>query len=87
VGFSALSHGTWILPFVAVDKPFWQMERLDLKPVAVKMTPADFEAEVKRCGPMVVGVVQGLQAAQGSFGGPPPAATAPATKAAPPAKK
>jgi hypothetical protein len=52
------------------------------------MTPTDFEAEVKRCGPMVVGVMQGLQAAQGAFGPPPAAAgQAPAPKAAPPAKK
>ena len=63
----------------------------DLKPVATKMTPADFEAELKRCGPMVVSVMQGLQAAQASFGPPPAApgaAPAPAPKAAPaPAKK
>ena len=63
----------------------------ELKPVAVKMTPADFEAELKRCGPMVVTVMQGLQAAQASFGPPQPApgAAAPPAKApaAPPAKK
>jgi hypothetical protein len=55
----------------------------DLKPVAVKMTAADFEAETKRCGPMVVSVFQGLQAAQASMA--PPAAAAP--PAAGPAKK
>jgi hypothetical protein len=48
----------------------------DLKPVATKMTPTDFEAELKRCGPMVVSVMQGLQAAQASFGPPPQAAGA-----------
>jgi hypothetical protein len=52
----------------------------DLKPVATKMTQPDFEAELKRCGPMVVGVMQSLQAAQASFGPPPQ----PATGAAPP---
>ncbi|MGH6908915.1 MAG: hypothetical protein ACREE0_13695 [Phenylobacterium sp.] len=62
----------------------------DLKPVATKMTPTDFEAELKRCGPMVVSVMQGLQAAQASFGPPqPPAGAAPPAKAPapPPAKK
>lgn len=69
----------------------------ELKPVAVKMTPADFEAELKRCGPMVVNVMQGLQAAQASFGPPQPAAgaagaatpapKAPAPQTTPPAKK
>ena len=54
----------------------------DLKPTAVKMTQPDFEAELKRCGPMVVSVMQGLQAAQASFGPPPQ----PATGAPPPAK-
>ena len=63
----------------------------DLKPVAAKMTPTDFEAELKRCGPMVVSLMQSLPAAQAAFG-PPPAAAAPASKAAPksatpPAKK
>ena len=62
----------------------------DLKPVASKMTQADFEAELKRCGPMVVSVMQGLQAAQASFGPPPqPAGAAPPPKApaSPPPKK
>ena len=63
----------------------------DLKPVATKMTPTDFEAELKRCGPMVVSVMQGLQAAQASFGPPPQAAGATAPPKAPapqaPAKK
>ena len=54
----------------------------DLKPVATKMTATDFEAEIKRCGPMVVSVMQGLQAAQASFGPPPQ----PATGATPPPK-
>lgn len=53
----------------------------DLKPVAAKMAPADFEAELKRCGPMVVSVMQGMQAAQASMAPPagaqPPAATPP----------
>lgn len=53
----------------------------DLKPVAAKMSPADFQAELKRCGPMVVSVMQGLQAAQASMA-PPPGAQPPA-----PAKK
>jgi hypothetical protein len=57
----------------------------DLKPTAVKMTQPDFEAELKRCGPMVVSVMQSLQAAQASFGPPPQPATgaAPATGAGP----
>ena len=65
----------------------------ELKPVATKMTQPDFEAELKRCGPMVTSVMQGLQAAQASFGPPPAAAgaapaPAPAPKAAaPPPKK
>lgn len=64
----------------------------DLKPVATKMTQPDFEAELKRCGPMVVSVMQGLQAAQASFGPPPQppgAAAAPPKTPAPqaPAKK
>ena len=54
----------------------------DLKPVAAKMSPADFQAELKRCGPMVVGVMQGLQAAQASMAPPPAPAAAPS-----PAKK
>ena len=58
----------------------------DLKPVAAKMTPADFQAETARCGPMVSAVVQGMQAAQASFG-PPPAAAQPAKPASPPPKK
>ena len=49
----------------------------DLKPVAAKMGPPDFEAELKRCGPMVVSVMQSLQAAQASMG-PPPGAKPPA---------
>ena len=57
----------------------------DLKPVAAKMAPADFQAELKRCGPMVVGVMQGLQAAQASMA-PPPGAQPP-TAAPSPAKK
>jgi hypothetical protein len=56
----------------------------DLKPVAAKMGQADFEAELKRCGPIVVSVMQSLQAAQASFGPPPAAAgAAPPAKAAP----
>jgi len=57
----------------------------DLKPVAAKMTQQDFESEVARCGPMVVSVVQGLQAAQAAFGPPPsaPGATPPAPAPAP----
>ena len=51
----------------------------DLKPVAVKMTQADFEAETKRCGAMVVSVFQGLQAAQASMA--PPAGASPANTA------
>ena len=43
----------------------------ELKPVAAKMSPPDFEAELKRCGPMLSSVMQGLQAAQASFGPPP----------------
>jgi hypothetical protein len=41
----------------------------DLKPVAAKMTPADYQAEVKRCGPMVAAVIEGMQAAQAALGG------------------
>ncbi|MDB5423915.1 MAG: hypothetical protein JWQ29_1331 [Phenylobacterium sp.] len=52
----------------------------DLKPMAAKMSPADFQAETTRCGPMVTAVMQGMQAAQASFGGspgaPPPAVPA-----------
>jgi hypothetical protein len=63
----------------------------DLKPVAVKMGQPDFEAELKRCGPIVVSVMQSLQAAQASFGPPPqPAGAAPPAKAPaaqPPPKK
>ena len=55
----------------------------DLKPVATKMAPADYEAELKRCGPMVVSVMQGMQA---SFG-PPPGAQPPAAAGAAPKKK
>ena len=56
----------------------------DLKPVAAKMTQPDFEAELKRCGPMVVAVMQSLQAAQASFGPPPqPAGAAPPKAPAP----
>lgn len=61
----------------------------ELKPVAAKMTPPDFEAELKRCGPMLSSVMQGLQAAQASFGPPPQPAGAAATPKAttPPPKK
>ena len=60
----------------------------DLKPIAAKMGQADFQAETARCGPMVAAVVQGMQAAQASLGGPPPAAATPPAKAAPtPPKK
>jgi hypothetical protein len=60
----------------------------DLKPVAAKMTQDDFKNELTRCGPMVVSVVQGLQAAQASFGPPPAAAgaTPPPAAAVPPKK-
>jgi hypothetical protein len=53
------------------------------------MTPPDFEAELKRCGPMLSSVMQGLQAAQASFGPPPqPAgAAAPPKATTPPPKK
>jgi len=61
----------------------------ELKPIAAKMTQADFQAELKRCGPMVVSVMQGMQAAQASMApsapSAPPAAAAPAPAA--PAKK
>ena len=60
----------------------------DLKPIAAKMGQADFQAETARCGPMVAAVVQGMQAAQASLGGPPPAAATPPAKPAPtPPKK
>lgn len=59
----------------------------DLKPIATKMSPADFQAETTRCGPMVSAVVQGMQAAQASFGPPPAAAAQPAKPAAVPPKK
>ena len=60
----------------------------ELKPVAAKMTQDDFKSELARCGPMVVSVVQGLQAAQASFGPPPaaPGTTPPAAPPAPPKK-
>ena len=59
----------------------------DLKPVAAKMTQQDFQSELTRCGPMVVSVVQGLQAAQASLGPPPSAAGATPPAAATPPKK
>ena len=59
----------------------------DLKPTAVKMTQPDFEAELKRCGPMVVSVMQGLQAAQASLAPPPPATGATPAPAPVPPKK
>jgi hypothetical protein len=51
-----------------------------LKPVAAAMTQAEFEAEAKRCGPVVIEMLKGMQAAQQSFGPPPAAAAAPAPK-------
>jgi hypothetical protein len=59
----------------------------DLKPVAARMTQDDFKNELTRCGPMVLSVVQGLQAAQASFGPPPSAAgTTPPASPVPPKK-
>ena len=44
-----------------------------LKPIGVTMSPQDFEAETKRCGPMIIDVLKGMQAAQQSFAPPKPA--------------
>ena len=57
-----------------------------LKGVATSMTRETVAAEAQRCGPMLVGTLKELDAAQKSFPAPKPAAPAGTAPAAPAAK-
>jgi hypothetical protein len=56
-----------------------------MKAEAPKLGPAELQAELKRCGPMVAGASQSLQTAVSSLRPPGAPATPPAAASAPPA--